>query len=162
MNPIVVHSNLNLSDCSQDLLYAKSTINPSTNRYDIIFDCKNFTSIEKIVVSCLTNSFNENFDIYVKRFQSYIQTKDKNQSIVFERELMRGGFPVSMFSFIFFAKSENTLLEFKNTKIYPTSGDIVIFKSSDFISDTSTATSRLGLIGSVSNVLSINKLGTLI
>lgn len=148
--------NINLIELEKDIILAKDAVNSNTNRYDIIFQSETLTLLENKVVEILAELTKESFDIYVKRFQSYIQTKDKVDVIRMERELKRGLRPTPRYSFILFTQVSNTELIFKTTAIKPEPGELIIFATEDFENDNPANYNRIGIIGSITNQIANN------
>lgn len=152
MNPIYVTTSVNLDLLKKDILEAKEIIKPNQNRYDILFDSKNILSIVGSILKSISNITNESFEIYIKNIQSYIQTNDINNSIYFEKALSRDLVPTSKYSFIFMISSDNTNLHFKsigNVKL--NNGELIVFKTEDFLKDEYDTPNRIALIGSLTN-----------
>lgn len=159
MNPKLIHTyRFDLQSFKTDILISKDIMKPKLNQYDIIFKCDNFSNILKIVTDTISNETSEIFDVYVKKLQSYIQTQTNNSPIGFEMGLKRGIIPHAKYSFIFMVDSLNTTVYLKSKKIELSNGDLLIFKTDDFVKDESTSFNRLALIGSLTNEIQSSKI----
>lgn len=160
MEPILVNTNINLSSLRADVLSVIETIKPKNNIYDIIFNCNNFSIITDFVLNIIKEKTNENFDIYIKNLQSYIQTSTHPSPIIFDKTLKKGIKPISKYSFILMLDSENTNLYLtpNKNKINLKNGELIIFNTNDFIKDEFDIPNRIALIGSLTNELEITNI----
>lgn len=152
----VIDSELDLQRLKEDVEQSADIINSDSNQYDIIFQSKLLNKLESSFTSILTKLTQENFDVYVKRFQAYIQTEMSSEGIRLERELKRGLKPLPKYSFILFIEGKQTKLVFNSASIVPRDGELVVFKTEDFIKEECTNYNRVGILGSLTNNISTN------
>jgi hypothetical protein len=150
-NIINIRDGIDFYNLQKDILSTLDTIKPNLNRYDIIFESPNINTIIGSFINNIENVFKEDFSIHVKLIQSYIQTVDNSSPILFSKVIKREIKPTAKYSFIFFTKPGDTILEFSYGNVKPLIGDLIIFKSHDFIRDTSTSSDRIALLGSITN-----------
>tara|TARA_B110000977_G_scaffold155340_1_gene197589 strand:+ start:3822 stop:4322 length:501 start_codon:yes stop_codon:yes gene_type:complete len=162
MKPIVLNTDIDIDLVINDILQIPESIKSNSNIYDVIFNCNSFSNILDKVIQTLSISTGEKFTTYVKNIQGYIQTDELSTPIVFDKMLKRRISSTPKYSFIFIASQTKTRLYFKtvsSTKnIEVSNGDLVIFKTSDFIKDEYDKSNRIALLGSITN--DINFKGT--
>lgn len=150
-NIINIGDSVDFYNLERDILSTLDTIKPNLNRYDIIFESGNINTIISSFINNVEKIFKEDFSVHVKLIQSYIQTVDNPSPILFSKVIKREIKPTAKYSFIFFTDPGDTLLEFSYGNVKPSIGDLIIFKSHDFIRDTSTSSDRIALLGSITN-----------
>lgn len=151
---------MDLNILENDIILASNTIKPDQNRYDIIFKCSSINIVVDEFIKNLERHFGGNYEVHVKLIQSYIQTKNVFTPIIFNKVLKREIKPTSDYSFIIFTNPGNTLLKFTSTTQKVKKGDLIIFKTEDFVKDISRDLDRIALIGSITNKINnkmINK-----
>lgn len=162
---IIKKTNINLDKLDlyqSDILLNKELTNISpSNMYEILFDCENFEEIFGIILNELKEKTNENFDVYVKNMWGYIQTNEEPNQINFNINFKNQITIPSEYSFIYLIKGNITSIFLKKDdniqNIILTKGDMLIFKTTDFIKDESDTTDRVVILGSISKVENIVK-----
>lgn len=150
-NIINISENVDFYNLKKDIFSTLDTIKPNLNRYDIIFESLSINTVVSSFINSVEKVFEENLNIHVKLIQSYIQTIDNPSPILFSKVIKREIKPTAKYSFIFFIDPGDTLLEFSYGNVIPLQGDLIIFKTYDFIRDTSDSSDRIALLGSITN-----------
>lgn len=151
-----------LQSYENDILLNKKLTNISpSNMYEILFNCPNFNTIFDLFLNEIKKTSKDLFDVYVKNMWGYIQTSNDTTAINFTNQFKSQVTISSEYSFIYLIKSNISSIFIKNDKniqnIILTPGDLLIFKTSDFIKDENDTNDRIALIGSISNIKNINK-----
>jgi hypothetical protein len=150
-NIINISDIINFYKLEEDIFSTLDTIKPNLNRYDIIFESPDINMVINSFINNIEKTFEEDFSIHVKLIQSYIQTVDNSSPILFSKVIKREIKPTAKYSFIFFIEPKDTLLEFSYGNVKPLIGDLIIFKSHEFIKDNSNSSDRIALLGSITN-----------
>lgn len=154
-------TNINLSVinlCETDILLNKELTNISpSNMYEILFDSQNFDNIFNIFLKRLKEEVNENFNVYIKNMWGYIQ-KDKNDDAINFNMNFKNQIAISSkYSFICPIKANETIISLKKENniqnIILNKGDMLLFKTSDFVKEESDSKERIVLVGSISNII---------
>ena len=154
---MILHlTNINSENLESDIILNKNLTNiSSSNMYEILFDSESFDEIFNIVLQKLKEFTNQNFDTYVKNMWGYIQNDDDfiNFNMAFKDQVSI----MPEYSFIHLVNSENTDVFLKNEndvveKINLNKGEILIFKTNSYLSETSQNKKRIVLIGSLASV----------
>lgn len=159
---VFTYPNIDLSKIKQEVLLLKEVSKSYTNRYDAIFDCQSFSVVVKSFLCALNGISKSNFDVYVKNIQGYIQTEDNNSPICFDKALKRDLKPTAKYSFVYGIDMKDTKLYFQDDVVSIGNGDLIVFKTEQFIEDKSTKTNRIALIGSLTDELTPSNNNTLI
>lgn len=157
---IIKKTNINLDKLDlyqSDILLNKELTNVSpSNMYEILFDCENFEEIFGIVLNEVKEKTNKNFDVYVKNMWGYVQNNEEEQSINFNINFKNQITISSEYSFIYLIKGNITSIFLKKgdniQNIILTKGDILIFKTNNFIKEESDTNNRIALIGAISEI----------
>jgi hypothetical protein len=125
--------------------------------YETLFDCKNFTSILDSALKNIQEHTKENFDTYVKNMWGYVQDSTRKESIDFKRTFKDQLTILPKYSFIYLVDSLETYVHLNvdeelNRQVILNEGDLLIFKTEDFIKEESTSENRIALVGSVALV----------
>lgn len=155
------NSTIDLEKCEEDLLLNKKLTNTFiSNTYELLFDCDIFNDIFNIVLSELKIITNKKFDVYVKNMWGFINDENEDEVINFNHDFKNGVNLNPQFSFIYFIKSEKTTIHLKSLKdkIELNSGDILIFKTDDFIKEEPINKERMMIIGSISLIENMTKI----
>ncbi len=143
----------NLQSYEKDILLNKILTNNSpSNMYEILFDCENFDKIMNIVLDVIKKEKNDNFDVYVKNMWGYVQNSQESQVIVFPKNFKNQLSISSDYSFVYIIKSTKTDFLFKNEKISLNEGDLLIFKTEDYLKEEFDGNDRVILIGSILSI----------
>jgi len=147
-----------MNECENDILLNKQLTNVSpSNMYEILFDSENFDKIFNIFLNELKEETNKNFDVYVKNMWGYVQDETDNQPINLIRNFKNQIIIPSQYSFIYPIKANVTSVFIKKDdniqNIILTKGDMLIFKTIDFIKEESDTNNRIILVGSASDVV---------
>ena len=147
-----------MNECENDILLNKQLTNVSpSNMYEILFDSENFDKIFNIFLNELKEQTNKNFDVYVKNMWGYVQDETDNQPINLIRNFKNQIIIPSQYSFIYPIKANVTSVFIKKDdniqNIILTKGDMLIFKTIDFIKEESDTNNRIILVGSASDVV---------
>lgn len=143
------------------ILNKRITTKSQTNMYEILFKSKSISKIFDVVINALKNKTKENYDVYIKNMWGYIQTTFDNTPIIVDKKIIDGISPMSKYSFIYCAKSDNTIIDLKSINdeilhIELNVGNVIIFKTDSFIKDTSTSLDRILVVGSITNEIESN------
>jgi len=142
--------NLALQD---DILLNKHLTNISpSNMYEILFDSEAFDEVLDTVLKKLTEQTQSNFDAYVKNMWGYIQSIDEPEFINFNRNFKDQIIIPSEYSFIYAVKMPDTAIHLKTGKVDLQDGDLLVFKTENFLHDETKATDRIALVGSISHI----------
>ena len=138
------------------ILNKEITTKSKTNMCEMLFQSKSISTIFDVIINILKNETNEDFDVYIKTMWGYIQTAIDNKSIILDKKLKDGISPKSKYSFIYCVKSGNTIIHLKSineviVKTELSSGDLLIFKTDDFVKDEYIVLDRVLLVGSLTN-----------
>lgn len=144
-----------LQDYTADILLNKKLTNiSSSNMYEILFDCKNFDEVFDTFLEKLKESESGDFDVYVKNMWGYVQDGSETGLIKFNRNFKDQIIVPSKYSFIYTVKMPDTTVHLSvdeelNRQVTLNEGDLLIFKTEDFIKEESTSKNRIALIGSI-------------
>ena len=154
---MILHlTNINSKNLESDIILNKNLTNISpSSMYEILFDSESFDEIFNIVLQKLKEFTNKNFDTYVKNMWGYIQNDD--DFINFKMNFKDQVSIRPEYSFIYLANSENTdvLLKDENDvveKINLNEGEILIFKTKNFLNEVSQNKKRIALVGSLVSI----------
>lgn len=128
-----------------------TNISPS-NMYEILFDSEAFNKVLNTVLEKLTEQTQSNFDVYVKNMWGYVQSRDEPGFINFSRSFKDQIIIPSEYSFIYAVKTPDTTIHLKTEKVNLQNGDLLIFKTEDFLQDESETVDRIALVGSVARI----------
>ena len=146
---MILHlTNINSKNLESDIILNKNLTNISpSNMYEILFDSESFDEIFNIVL--------QKFDTYVKNIWGYIQNDDDfiNFNMNFKDQVSI----MPEYSFIHLVNSENTDVFLKNEndvveKINLNEGEILIFKTKNFLNEVSQNKKRIALVGSLVSI----------
>lgn len=157
-----VNSN-NLDNLTTDIMLNKELTNISpSNMYEILFDCDNFDNIFNIFLEKVKENTNENFDVYVKNMWGYIKNENETKSIDFNINFKNQIIIPSNYSFIYLIKSNNTNIDLKKENgdietISLNEGDLLIFKTKDFLNDECGDVNRIALLGSIAKITNMEQ-----
>lgn len=136
-----------------DIVINKYLTNMSpSNMYEILFDSEVFDEVLNDVLEKLTEETQSNFDAYVKNTWGYIQSVDEPEFINFNRNFKDQIIIPSEYSFIYAVKMPDTIIHLKTGQVSLQNGDLLVFKTEDFLHDESRATDRVALVGSISRI----------
>ena len=156
---MILHlTNINSENLKSDIILNKDLTNiSSSNMYEILFDSESFDEIFNIVLQKLKEFTNQNFETYVKNMWGYIQNDDDfiNFNMKFKDQVSI----MPEYSFIYLVNSKNTDVCLKDEndvieKVKLNEGEILIFKTKNFLNEVSQNKKRIALVGSL---VSINK-----
>ena len=157
---MILHlTNINSQNLKSDIMLNKNLTNTSpSNMYEILFDSQSFDDIFNVVLQKLKEITNENFSVYVKNMWGYIQNTEEKKSIDFDINFKNQITIPSNYSFIYVVESNTTNIHLTKTNGYIelvslNEGDLLIFKTKDFVNDESIDVNRIVLVGSIANVV---------
>lgn len=157
---MILHlTNINSQNLKSDIMLNKNLTNISpSNMYEILFDSQNFGDIFNVVLEKLKEITNENFSVYVKNMWGYIQNTEETKSIDFDINFKNQITIPSNYSFIYVVESNTTNIHLTKTNgdielVSLNEGDLLIFKTEDFVNDESIDVNRIALVGSIANVV---------
>jgi len=157
---MILHlTNINSENLKSDIVLNKNLTNISpSNMYEILFDSQNFGDIFNVVLEKLKEITNENFSVYVKNMWGYIQNTEETKSIDFDINFKNQITIPSNYSFIYVVESNTTNIHLTKTNgdielVSLNEGDLLIFKTEDFVNDESIDVNRIALVGSIANVV---------
>ena len=138
------------------ILNKSITMKSKTNMYEVLFQSKCISKIFDTIINILKNETNEDFDVYIKTIWGYVQTTIDNRCIIIDKKLKDELSPKGKYSFIYCIKADNTLISLKdkNENVVDTQlkdGNLIIFKTDNFVKDESTSLDRVLLVGSLTN-----------
>jgi len=156
---MILHlTNINSQNLKSDIMLNKNLTNISpSNMYEILFDSQNFGDIFNVVLEKLKEITNENFSVYVKNMWGYIQNTEETKSIDFDINFKNQITIPSNYSFIYVVESNTTNIHLTKTNgdielVSLNEGDLLIFKTEDFVNDESIDVNRIALVGSIANI----------
>jgi hypothetical protein len=131
--------------------------------YEILFDSQSFGNIFNTVLQKLKEITNENFSVYVKNMWGYIQNTEETKSINFDINFKNQITIPSNYSFIYVVESNITNVHLTKTNgdielVSLNKGDLLIFKTEDFVNDESIDVNRIVLVGSIAKVVNIQQI----
>jgi hypothetical protein len=144
-----------LKSYREDIILNKELTNKVySNMYEILFDCKNFTSILDSTLKNIQEHTKENFDTYVKNMWGYVQDSTRKEGIDFKRTFKDQLTILPKYSFIYLVDSFETCVHLSvdeelNRQVTLNPGDLLIFETKDFIEDEFTSEDRIALVGSI-------------
>ena len=154
---MIIHlTNINSENLKQDIILNKDLTNiSSSNMYEILFDSESFDEIFNIVLQKLKEFTNQNFDTYVKNMWGYIQNDD--DFINFNMDFKDQVSIRPEYSFIYLINSKNTDVCLKDEndvieKVKLNEGEILIFKTKNFLNEVSQNKKRIALVGSLVSI----------
>ena len=154
---MILHlTNINSENLKQDIILNKDLTNiSSSNMYEILFDSESFDEIFNIVLQKLKEFTNQNFDTYVKNMWGYIQNDD--DFINFNMDFKDQVSIMPEYSFIYLINSKNTDVCLKGEndvieKVKLNEGEILIFKTKNFLNEVSQNKKRIALVGSLVSI----------
>ena len=157
---MILHlTNIVSENLESDIILNKNLTNISpSNMYEILFDSENFDKILNIVLQKITKTTNTEFDVYVKNMWGYIQNTEETKSIDFNINFKNQITIPSNYSFIYIVESNKTNIHLKKTNgdielVSLNEGDLLIFKTEDFVNDESIDINRIVLVGSIANIV---------
>ena len=154
----------NLENLKTDILLNRELTNISrSNMYEILFDSQSFGNIFNTVLQKLKEITNENFSVYVKNMWGYIQNTEETKSINFDINFKNQITIPSNYSFIYVVESNITNVYLTKTNgdielVSLNEGDLLIFKTEDFVNDESIDVNRIVLVGSIAKVVNIQQI----
>ncbi len=147
-----------LKSYKEDVLLNKDLTNKSySNMYEILFDSKNFTGTLNTVLEQIQKKTGDVFDAYVKNMWGYVQDQTRSESIDFKKTFKDQLTILPDYSFIYLIESLETYVDLSagnelNRHVTLNEGDLLIFKTEDFIKEECTNQSRIALVGSIALV----------
>ena len=158
----ILKPNIDLSDIENDIILNSNVVKTQFGKQVLMIHTDSFLELFKIILSNLSIETGEPFDEYVKSSFTFIETENSGEIIKFNKQLKSDINLISKYSFIYLTKSFNTkiLLKLGTTpnEIEISDGDLLLFKTEDFISDTSLTPERIGVFGSLTNLISNDNL----
>ncbi len=154
----------NLDNLTTDIILNKELTNISpSNMYEILFDCENFDNIFNIFLQKIKENTTDSFDVYVKNMWGYIKNENETKSIDFNINFKNQIIIPSNYSFIYLIKSNNTNIDLKKENgdietISLNEGDLLIFKTKDFLNDECGDVNRIALLGSIAKISNTPKI----
>jgi hypothetical protein len=154
---MILHlTNINSENLKSDIILNKDLTNISySNMYEILFDSESFDEIFNIVLQKLKKFTNQNFETYVKNMWGYIQNDDDfiNFNMNFKDQVSI----MPEYSFIYLVNSKNTDVCLKDEndvieKVKLNEGEILIFKTKNFLNEVSQNKKRIALVGSLVSI----------
>lgn len=103
------------------------------------------------LIEALEDFTGASFETYVKNIYSFEDLP--TQVIDFPKQILDDIDVISDYSFLYLIKGDETEITFKLDKIFINEGDLVVFKTDEFVKQQSPLNNRLGLFGSISNKL---------
>lgn len=101
------------------------------------------------LIEALEDFTGASFETYVKNIYSFEDLP--TQVIDFPKQILDDIDVISDYSFLYLIKGDETEITFKSDKIFIKDGDLVVFKTDEFVEQQSPSNNRIGLFGSVSN-----------
>jgi hypothetical protein len=141
----------------QIFLNKNITIVSPSNLYELLLTSNEIKLITTEVINLLKENTDEGFETYCKNLWGYIQHDENPELINLKPHIYDGGVILKpKWSFIYFLKTRNSILKFKNgIELIPEVGEIILFTNDIFLSDLSEDKDRLCLIGSITNEMNI-------
>lgn len=156
----IVKPNIDLSDIENDIRLNSNIVKMQSHKHVLMIHTDSFSELFKIILDNLKNKTLEPFDEYIKNSFTLIETENSGEVIKFNRQLKSDINLTSKYSFIYFTKSFGTkvLLNLNATpnEIGVDDGDLLLFKTEFFMGDTCLTPKRIGLFGSLTNLITIN------
>jgi hypothetical protein len=151
----IVKPKINLELLKYDIILNSHHVKSEFNKRILWLESDTTLKIIEIILQNLEKETLEDFQVYVKNTFAYIQEQELDQEIKFDKQLKRGINPKSKYSFILFIKSfkSKISLRLKNEikEIVLEDGDLLIFKTEDFLCDEFSTPERIGIYGSLTN-----------
>ena len=154
MHYITIKPSIDLDLLEDDIILNFKHIKPEFNKCSLWVESDEFSKIVEVILDKLKKETKENFDVYVKSIFTCVE-EGTQEKIEFTKQLKNGINSLSKYSFIFFTKSfdSKVLLKFDNmiSEVTLHDGDLLIFKTENFLSDISQTPKRMGIYGSLTN-----------
>jgi hypothetical protein len=151
----LIKPDINLNSIEDDLRLNSEHVKIEFNKRALLVHSNNISKIIDIVINNLKNETMESFDVYAKNIFGYTQAEGNNQTIEFTKQLKDDINLIAKYSFIFFTKSFDSkiFLGIENSLngITIVDGDLLIFKTEDFLKDVCLIPERIGIYGSLTN-----------
>ena len=158
----ILKPNIDLSDIENDIILNSNVVKTQFGKQVLMIHTDSFLELFKIILSNLSIETGEPFDEYVKSSFTFIETENSGEIIKFNKQLKSDINLISKYSFIYLTKSFNTKILLKlgatPNEIEISDGDLLLFKTEDFIGDTSLTPERIGVFGSLTNLISNDNL----
>lgn len=103
------------------------------------------------LIEALEDFTQSSYDTYVKNIYSFEDLP--TQVIDFPKQILDDIDVISDYSFIYLIRGKETEITFKSDKIFINDGDLVVFKTHEFVRQQSSLSNRIGLFGSITNNL---------
>lgn len=157
----LININLDLLKCEADILLNKNLTNVSpTNMYEILFDCASFDTVFNIALEEVKNYLGNSLDVYAKNMWGYVQTVKRNEDINFNIDFKNQILVAAEYSFLYPVRALETHVTLDAgdellKQVSLNQGEMLIFKTKDFVKEESANRSRIVLVGSITPVFGI-------
>ena len=153
----IVKPNIDLSDIENDIRLNSEIVKMQFNKHVLMIHSEGFSKLFKTLLSDLIIETGEPFDGYVKDIFTFIETENSGEIIKFNKQLKNNINLISKYSFIYLTKSFGTKillnLNTNQNEIEITDGDLLLFNTEDFVSENCLTHKRIGLCGSLTNLI---------
>lgn len=158
----IVNPSIDLTDIENDIRINSNIVKMQFDKHILMVHSNSFLELFKIVLSNLTILTEEPFNEYVKNSFTFIETENSGKILKFSKQLKSDINLISKYSFIYLTKSFGTKISLNlNTnpnQVEISDGDLLLFKTEDFLGDTCLSPNRVGICGSITNLISNDNL----
>lgn len=153
----IVKPNIDLSDIENDIRINSNVVKMQSHKHVLMIHTDSFSELFKTILDNLKNETLEPFDEYVKNSFTFIETENSGEIINFSKQLKSDINLISKYSFIYLTKSFSTKISLnlntKQNQVEIGDGDLLLFKTEDFIGEACLTPKRIGLFGSLTNLI---------
>lgn len=158
----IVKPSIDLNDIENDIRINSNIVKMQFDKHILMVNSNSFLELFKIVLSNLTILTEEPFNEYVKNSFTFIETENSGDILKFSKQLKSDINLVSKYSFIYLTKSFSTKISLnlntKQNEVEIGDGDLLLFKTEDFMGEICLSPNRVGVYGSITNLISNDNL----
>lgn len=137
------------SSLVQDIKINSEVVLMEGTKRSMLINSDNTTLFLHYLIEALEDFTQTSFDSYVKNIYSFEDLP--TQVIDFPKQILDDIDIISDYSFLYLIRGDETEITFKSDKIFINDGDMVVFKTDEYIKQQSSSSNRIGLFGSISN-----------
>jgi len=156
----IIKLNVDLISLEDEINTNVKNVKIQSNKRILMIQSKIFSHLIENILDELKLMTGENFNTYVKTIFTF--TENNNEEIKFTKQLKNDINLISKYSFIFFTKSLNSKILINSqtgiNEISVDDGDLLLFKTENFIGSSCSIPNRIGIYGSITNFVDDDKL----
>lgn len=139
------------SNLVQDIKINSEVVLMEGTKRSMLINSDNTSLFLYYLIEALEDFTQTSFDLYVKNIYSFEDLP--TQVIDFPKQILDDIDIISDYSFLYLIRGDETEITFKSDKIFIKDGDMVVFKTDEYIKQQSLSSNRIGLFGSIANKL---------